>query len=150
MMVKKVILFGLFVGISHPVYADPATHTFAVTSAQTVPGDCGGGSCTSVCKWQAKITNVSPRPMPSATLNFKHPHPGIDPGTLTATGFDIPALAAGVSAPLVEWVYGLKCTEVLIRSVSAKCADSSCPYGAIRILPSSVPRLSAMKVDIDP
>jgi len=150
MMLRGTISFWMFIAVASPAYADPATHTFAVTSAETVPGDCGRGSCASVCKWQAKVTNVSSRPMPSATLNFRHPHPGVDPGTLTTTGFDIPALAAGESQPLVEWVYGLKCTDILIRSVSAKCDDPRCPYGAVRILPTSAPRLSAMKVEIDP
>jgi hypothetical protein len=148
-MIRKVIFAGFFVAISTAAIADPATHTFAVTSAQSSLGDCGGGNCVSVCKWEAKITNVSPRPMQPATLSFKYPHPGVEPNTLATTSFDIPALTPGESETVVEWIYGLKCTEVLVRSVNAKCENPGCPYGAIRILPTSVPRLKAMKVDID-
>jgi hypothetical protein len=149
-MLRRLALSILFASLCATAHADPATHTFAVTSAQTGPGDCGGGSCTNVCRWEAKVTNVSPREMPSASLNFKYPHPGLDPGQLATTAFGIPDLRPGESQTIVEWIYGLRCSEVLIRGVSAKCSDFRCPYAAIRILPATAPRLISTKVDIDP
>lgn len=149
MMFRAAVFVCMLGAVPYSAYADPATHTFAVTSAETLPGDCYRAGCISFCKWQAKVTNISSRSMPSATLSFEHPHPGLDAGMLAATVFDIPALSAGESQPLVKWVNGLKCADVRIRAVSAKCDDARCPYAAVRILPAKSPRLKALKVDID-
>ena len=131
-------------------WADPATHTFVISAAQSGKGDCGGGTCANNCKLQGKITNVSPHVMNSATLQFKYPHPGLTDGNLAILAFNIPALQPGESQVLTEWVYGLKCGEVQTQSPSAKCDSSSCPYGAIRISKSVAPRISAAKIDINP
>ena len=145
----RILLVGIVVSISGAASADPATHAFVISSAQSGTGDCGGGSCAKNCRLEGKITNISSHDMPSATLIFRYPHPGLDAGTLASIGFDIPVLQAGKSATLVQWINGLRCNEVDVRSVSAKCDTPSCPYGAIRIPQTAVPRIKAAKIDID-
>ena len=147
----KFVVIGLLASITawSDAKADPATHTFAITSAQDTKGDCGGGSCANFCKLEGTLTNISTQAMPAASLMFKHPHPGLEPGALTTTEFSFAPQPPGATGTVPAWVNGLKCSEIKIQSVRAKCNGPICPYAAVRISPRAIPKLGAMKIDID-
>jgi hypothetical protein len=147
-MRKRILVITAAILISGVAHADPATHTFQITSAQTGQGDCLGGRCAANCKLEGVVTNVSPRAAQSASLMFEYPHPGTE--NLAITSFDIPDLQPGAAASGVQWIYGLKCKEIDVCFVSAECENSSCGYAAVRIPQTAIPGLAAMKVDIDP
>jgi hypothetical protein len=130
-------------------FADPATHTFKIASAQTMSSDCGQGGCSVACKLTGVATNVSPRRLQSVSLEFHHPHPGLDPDTLAITAFTVPALQAGASETVVEWVNGLKCRAIRVGKVKVKCLEGFCSFISIRIPQTAVPKLNAMKIDVD-
>jgi hypothetical protein len=129
--------------------ADPATHSFTISAAQSFPSDCGQGGCSTACKLTGVVTNVSRRRLQAVSLEFSHPHPGLDRGILATTAFSIPALDPGAKETIVEWVNGLKCVDIDVRSVKAKCLEGYCSYISIRIPNTAVPKLKAMKVDVD-